>query len=220
MILPSDQDYLQTKRLKKEAIPLEGPFRELAAWVSSTYQVSVLNILHDIVAPDARPRLRIILEFTCDALKFREANSINFDSAKQTAICDHFLTLLPQHGNHRFKVNGLFVVFSAFEDVARIEANARVTKRELEILQTRLANETLWLIRTAFDGVIFFFHTDAQVKETEGSVLRETFAQEYARLVEPYDEFGYLRRRGIAVGFDSKENFDTKYQSNWFYYFR
>lgn len=32
--------------------------------------------------------------------------------------------------------------------------------------------------------------------------------------------FGYLRKRGVSVCFDSKENFDTNYQSNWYYYYK
>jgi hypothetical protein len=50
--------------------------------------------------------------------------------------------------------------------------------------------------------------------------MRKVYAEEYARLVEPYDEFGYLKQAGIAVYFDSKENFDTNYESNWYYYYK
>ena len=39
-------------------------------------------------------------------------------------------------------------------------------------------------------------------------------------LLRPHDEFGYLSRWRFAVRFDSKENFDRKYDANWFYYFK
>ena len=71
-----------------------------------------------------------------------------------------------------------------------------------------------------FDGVTFFFYTDAQAATAEVKGLRQHYAAEYARLVASFDEFGYLARGGVLVSFDSKENFDTNYQSNWFYYYK
>lgn len=59
-----------------------------------------------------------------------------------------------------------------------------------------------------------------QVKKAESRGLREVYAAEYARLVEPYDEFGYLASNGIAIAFDSKENFDTNCHGSWFNYYR
>lgn len=220
MIMPSDKEYQLVKRVKKEGKPLPSPFRELAAWILGAYQIPVLHITYDTVSPGNRPRLQIVFEFDHEKQKFCEPHSINFDAAKQAAIRDCFLTLIPHSDKTRFQKEGPFVVFSAFEGVARIEANGRVTKREAEKLQRSLNNENLWLIRPAFDGVVFFFHTNAQVQEAEANGLREIYTREYARMVEPYDEFGYLQRRGIPIGFDSKQNFDANFQSNWFYYDR
>jgi hypothetical protein len=177
MIMPSDKDYQQVKRVKKEGKPLPSPFRELAAWILSTYQTSVLDILHDLVPPGNRNRLQIVFEFDHEKRKFCEPNSINFDAAKQAAIRDCFLALMPHSDNARLQKDGLFVVFSAFEGVARIEANEHVTKREIERLQKGLGNENLWLIKRAFDGVFFFFHTDAQIQEAEANGLREIYTK-------------------------------------------
>jgi hypothetical protein len=43
--------------------------------------------------------------------------------------------------------------------------------------------------------------------------------QEYAELITPYDEFGYMRIHPAEVAFDS-ENFEKNYEGNWLYYDR
>jgi hypothetical protein len=219
MITPEDGDYQQTKRLKKNGTPLESPFRELAAWVGANYGVHVLNVVYDTIEPGSRPRLTVVLETQEDAQKFRVPPG-NFNENDQMRVKERFEAILTEQRDLRFNVARLFVIFVAFEPVARIEAHWRVTKEEISRLKARLANQDLWEIRGSFDQVTFFFYTRAQVEQSEAAGLKEIYSQEYSCLVRPYDEFGYLQKRGISVLFDSKENFDTNYKSNWFYYDR
>lgn len=220
VITPTDEDYQQTKRIKRTGVSLGSPFKELAEWIGANYDVQVLNILYDIVDPGNRPRLSVILETEEDALKFRGGTFGNFHQIDQKRVRERFETILSEQRGHRFNVEWLFVIFVAFEPVARMEANESVTEEEIRRLKARLANKDLWEISRCFDSVTFFFYKDAQVKQYEAAGLKNTYAQEYSRLVEPYDEFGYLKKRGVSVGFDSKENFDTNFQSNWYYYYK
>jgi hypothetical protein len=153
-------------------------------------------------------------------LKFQDGASGDFNKIDQKRVQERFETILTEQGDHRFNVGGLFVVFAAFERVARMEANESVTKEELHWLKLKLNNKDLWEISRLFDTVTFFFYTDAQVRKYEAAGLRDLYAQEYARLLQAYDEFGYFQKRGVSVYFDSKENFDTNYQSNWYYYYK
>lgn len=220
MITPLDEDYQQTKRLKKSGAPLESPFKELAGWISAEYRVCVLNVVYDTVDPDDIPRLSVILETQEDAMKFQHSAPGGFNKVDQQRVRECFETILNKQDDRRFNVEGLFVVFESFERVARIEANESVTQNELDQLKAKLNNKDLWEISRLFDTVTFFFYTDAQVRHYEAAGLREAYAREYARLVQPHDEFGYLQRRGVLAYFDSKENFDTNYQSNWYYYYK
>ena len=200
---------------------MPSPFYELAEWVALKYDVDVPYICYDIVRPQGRPRLDVVLEWEKDKRKF--SNGPNFDTVKQDCIKSKFESLLREQGilkRFRYKTNGLFVIFSAFESVARIEANEKVSDDALEQLKQQIKNPDLWTISRLFDGVTFFFFTDAQVKSYESKGARQQYSKEYARLVAPYDEFGYLAKTGIHVRFDSKENFDTNYKGNWFYYYR
>ena len=44
--------------------------------------------------------------------------------------------------------------------------------------------------------------------------------EKYFKIIQKYDEFGYVIPENLNIIFDSKENFDTIYKSSWFYYYR
>ena len=220
MIMPSDLDYKQTKQLKISGGPLPSPHRELADWINVHYEVKALNLVLDTIEPNSRPRLNVILEWAADGQKFRQKDSPNFDKDAQRTVQQQFASLTKKMGFQTTDVSRLLVIFSAFESVARIEANQRVTDRDITNLKVNLADPELWKIRTCFDGVTFFLYTDAQLKAHQDMGARDLYIREYSCVTEPYDEFGYLRTRGISVSLDSKENFDTNFQGNWFYYDR
>ena len=220
MFTPSDVIYQQTKRLKRSGAPLESPFREMAEWIGAEFQVRVLNVVYDFDDSYDRPRLSVILDTQEDSMKFQGGAFGDFSKLAQKRIQEHVEVILAEQGDRRFNVEGMFVVFAAFEHVARMEANERATKSDLDQLKAKLNNQDLWEISRLSDTVTFFFYTEAQMKHYEAAGLRDAYAREYARLVEPHDEFGYFRRRGVLAYFDSKENFDTNYQSNWYYYYK
>ena len=178
----------------------------------------VLNIILDTIEPDNRPRLNVVLEWEGDKRKFKADSSPNFDAQKQREIRDKFASLAGGPVTSKINMAQLLVIFTSFEPVARTEANWRVTDDQIEQLKKTLDNLDLWEIRRGSETVTFFFYTDAQVKVNETCGNRERFAQAYAQLTATYDEFGYLAKRGITVCLDSKENFDTAYKGNWFYY--
>jgi hypothetical protein len=220
MIMPSDLDYKQTKQLKISGGSLPSPYRELADWIKVHYEVQALNLFLDTIEPNSRPRLNVILEWAADGQKFRQKDSPNFDKDAQRAVQQQFASLTQKMELQTADVSRLLVIFSAFESVARIEANQRVTDHDITNLKAGLADPELWKIRTCFDGVTFFLYTGAQLKAHQDKGVRDLYIREYSRLTEQYDEFGYLRTRGISVSLDSKENFDTNFQGNWFYYDR
>lgn len=218
MIVPSDIAYQQTKQIKISGASLPSPYGELAEWINIQYGVNVLNIILDTIEPDNRPRLNVILEWAEDELKFHQGQFLNYDKDAQLGVQRQFASLTEKPGQESTHLPGLFVIFSSFESVARIEANRQVTEGEVEHLKNILADPELWKIRKSFDGVTFLYFTDAQLKSHQAFGTRDIYAREYSRLIQPYDQFGYLQKRGIGVYLDSKENFDTNYSANWFYY--
>jgi hypothetical protein len=218
MVSIFDNEYKATKRIKQGVAKLSPPFDELARWIAATWRVSVLNVIHDGRDSTHAPRLQVILEETADSMKF--FSGVNFDPAKQQAIKDHFIKLIPRGESTRYETDGLFVVFSAFAPLAREEADAQIPKDEIEALKVQIANPELWEISRCFARVTFFFFTNAQVKRHLDAGKKALYSKMYFALLKPRDEFGYLHESSFSVDFDSKENFDENFNSSWFNYYR
>jgi hypothetical protein len=220
MIVPSDADYKETKLIKAGEKCLSAPFRELAEWIASEFEVvAPLNIIYDTIEPGSRPRLNIILERKRDEENFRINGYGNFDPVRQARIGTKFKEIVASQQPNTFKASELFVIFSAFEPVARTEANWSIPGEKIEKLKKELGSE-IWEIRPSFEEVVFFFHSDAELEAWRNSGIRNACIEGYSKLLSQYDQFGYLGDQPIEVFFDSKETFDTKYKGNWFYYDR
>ncbi|ELP32346.1 hypothetical protein [Rhodopirellula baltica] len=217
MITSSDREYKSTKRIKQGKKRLRSPFDELSEWIASTRKVTVLNVVYNRANSLRAPRLQIILEHHSHAQKFHRG--VNFDSRQQNAIKKKFLNIIEREGKHDFDVDGLFVVFSAFSPIAKEEADSQITEADIKSLQKRIGNPDLWEISRCFGCVTFFFFTDKQMKKYEAQGKKVEYASMYFEILKPHDEFGYLKRNQFKVYFDSKQNFDEKYESNWFYYY-
>ena len=146
-------------------------------------------------------------------------DGINYDRLKQSAVAAKFEELLKTNRDQSFDTKHLFVIFCAFEPVARLEAMWRVRPEQLAKLQIELNNPAIWRIRSDWRGIDVFFHTDAQLQGLDGR-LKAQCSDAYAELISAYDEFGYFKRQPAQVAFCSKENFDKQYNGNWFYYDR
>jgi hypothetical protein len=145
---------------------------------------------------------------------------INFDRRKQHDIASRFIQIVDRDDSRQYDRDGLFVVFSAFAPIARQDADGRISKDQVDALKRRIANPDLWEISRYFGYVTFMFYTDAQAKEYAEKGKQSEYSRMYFEILKPYDEFDYLSQNQFAVAFDSKQNFDDNYQSNWYYYYK
>jgi hypothetical protein len=218
VITPADEDYRATKRIKQGFSILENPFDELAGWIASMWQVTVLNVIYAQRNSLHAPRLNVVFEHIGDTMKFHAG--VNYDPDKQNAIKQKFLNVIANKLSDRFDVNGLFVVFSAFAPIALQEADSLITKRELKTFQERIADPDLWEIFRCLGSVTFFFYTDDQVKRRVAEGKKTAYSKMYFHFLKPHDEFNYLNEEDFAVAFDSKQNLDENYAGSLFYYSR
>ena len=218
LITSSDNEYKATKRIKQGNAQLAAPFDELAAWISDRWRITILNVIYDRRNDLHGPRIQVIPEHEADAQVFRDG--YNFDRRKQQEIASEFLQIINRDLYREYDVDGLFVVFSAFSPLAREEADGKISEGEIDALKRRIGNPELWEISRLFGHITFMFYTDAQAKKHAAKGKQAEYARMYYEILKPHDEFSYLSEDGFTVAFDSKQNFDDNYQSNWCYYYK
>ena len=234
--MPSDKEYKVIKQIMLGKATMNSDFRKLADFIDQTFGVKTINIIYDTIDKEKRPRLNICFEFEREKQSFNESNGhFNFDNKKQRIIADKFKQTLQKQKivkdkglfdfitkseTDKYKTDNVWVYYSAFEPIARIEANGIIPQDKVVQLKNELNENELWEISRAFSGTTFFLYTDEQVKCYENSETRKIWADKYFDLLEPYNEFGYFKRDKFNVYLDSKENFDNNYESNWFYYYK
>jgi hypothetical protein len=218
VIVPSDSDYQETKRVVLGLSKLVWPFDELARWIASTWQVTVLNVIYDGRNSLHAPRLNVVLENQWEAWGFYAG--VNFDAVKEQAIKEKFYSLIAERSGGGFDVEGLFVFYSAFAPIARSEADSHISEDDIKKLQHQIANPDIWRIWRSGGAVTFFFFTEAQARRHAEEGNGASYAHLYFDLLKPHDEFGYLDEREFSVAFDSKENLDQNYAGSLFNYDR
>jgi hypothetical protein len=235
MITPTDKDYKATKLIMQGKMAMDNEFDALAYWIHKTYKVRPINIIHEMMSgPGGKlmPRLQIIFEYKVNEAIFYDnpASRLNYNKAKQAQIKEQFKKSLTAQRFTlkrflrdlfgRYNTEDLFVIFSSFEPVAKMEANESVTPAEIEQLIKEIGNPHLWKIMNAFTSAFFFFYTNGQLKAHADDGYKQLLADKYFEMLKPHDEFGYFKRNEFSVILDSKENFYNNYQSNWYYYFK
>lgn len=234
MIVSTDPDYLDTKLLKQGKKQLDPIFKKLADWIYQKFDTPVLNIYYDKIDTDKnRPRLSIIFEYYHNVEKFR--NHIgNYDTEKQNLIADQFKRILKNKSTPTqslfvrlfkksqtpFYIDRLLVIFTAFEPIAREEVNHKIPQSEIEKLKQELAAKNVWEIYREFETTTYFFYTDEQIEDYKRDGTTDTMRKQYFDLLKKYDEFEYIKPDTYFLSFDSKENFDKNFESNWFWYSR
>lgn len=214
--------------MKPEFVPLAG-------WIDKTYGVRTINIIYDTL-DNKIPRIQICFEFEKEKQKFLTHDISYFDKSKQKAIGQKFSATIKQQGlsksrNTLFKIfsskndgiyltDNVFVVYGAFEPVAKLEATYKINKEQTEEFIKSFHNKDIWTVSIGFTIPTFFMFTDEKVKQYDTAEIKKVWADRYFDFVKAFDEFNYFKKDDIQVLIDSKENFDNNYESNWYYYYK
>ncbi|OOG77792.1 hypothetical protein, partial [Flavobacterium sp. A45] len=228
MILPSDKEYTQTKRIILGTDKMKSEFIPLAEWIDKTYDVKTINIIYDTLN-NKTPRIQICFEYENEKNKFLTNDISYFDNTKQKAIRQKFGEIIKQQelsksNNSILNIFGLnkkgiyltenvFVVYGAFEPVAKIEATYKIKEKQTEEFIKSFDNKDIWTISIGFTIPTFFMFTDEKVRDYDKSEIKEMWIDKYYEFIKPFDEFNYFKRNEIKVLIDSKENFDNNYES-------
>lgn len=218
MITPWDESYKRTKAIKTGSAHLEPPFSDLVEWLNQFYaDIGAINAWVEtgpkqVVA--GKSALRIAFERD-SAVERLSVAPYRQNQSESERILAEFRRILTRHKLSDLHTENMFVTYGSFEQVARCEANDKVSDEDLFHLKRSLADLNIWEVKPDFAVVTFFFETDKQLAESEEIGARRTCETLYRNILGRYDEFGYFRERPIEVSFYSHQSFNRVYH-NWF----
>ncbi len=225
MITPNDTDYKETKAVLSGEREIDETIKKLIIWIEEQFQIKVLYVVKDYLDTLNKPRLNVVLEEYSDVDSFRD-KSFNYDSQKQSLISSKFEEIdgvkKDSLINSLFKKKSdkYFVCFSAYNPVAKSDVVAQIPPEQLAEFKKRNTKECVWQINDSGTGMIVFVYQDSEIDEFKKSGKIEQLKKEFFEMVKPVDKENYFTIDNIAVGVDSKQNFDENYESNWYYYYK
>jgi len=218
MFTHKDDEYVLTKQILKGHADMEPEIGELVNWIARKYSINVLNAIFTPAGGQLKkPRMKIIVESRSEVQLFR--NDVNYIKLKQEEIADAFKIIIQKHAAS-YQCDGLFVVFSAFEPIARMDTDNNLSEEDITKFKQSLNDSELWDISRSFVHVTFMFYTDEQARRKSIDGTRESYSALYLQMLKPYDEFGYVDNGSYTVSFDSKQNLDENFKGSWVNYYR
>ena len=206
-----DKHFQQTRKILLGQAALQEEFKELSDFVKERFSVQTINVI-----PTLRKgflNLELWFEYQYEADRFYKS-PYTVDTRKATMIINKFKQIVC----HTYKADNIGVSCYAFEPLAKEAANMSITESEISDLKEKIQCKDLWVIVHFLYCAVFFLYKDEQIKEYMERGFVEIWSDMYFGLLKCYDEFGYFTKDSFSITLDSKENFDTNYHSNWYYY--
>jgi hypothetical protein len=222
-IVPSDPDYLATKRIRLGQERMDEPEAGLAEAISREFGILPLNILYEWEPVVSRPRLMIVLERWAERSFFMqgpwdikpELEARLRASFNASALFHRAMGPAAEKCGER-----AFLILKAFEPIANAESNHRIPKEVIEDLRHRFEADGVWVLSRYGSIVTCFFGTRRQREHAAANGMQDRIRSAYGELLRAHDQFGYITDPGKHVSFDDKENLDRNYEGSLFNYYR
>lgn len=122
---------------------------------------------------------------------------------------------------NKYKAEKIFTFFSSFEqeELERIYSHL---PNELNFLKQSINNKDIWNIKNVFyTRIVVFFYSNYQLPDkTEKERISNILKEYIFSSLKKFDINNILDKSEIIIEFDTKENFDTNFESNWYFYTR
>ncbi len=189
-------------------------YHEIKKYISETYNLEIHQILFTLLKNSNNKnliRVDIKLENGLPDVCIQEDEKL-----KDEII--FYITEKEFELQDKYKAE-FFVVFSSFEE-DELERIYEKLPQNLNFLLKEINNQNIWLIKNVFcTRVVVFFYFNNQIPDIKEKERIEEIIKEYIfSSLKKFDSHKKLEKEKIKIEFDSKENFDTRYDSNWYYY--
>lgn len=236
-------------KLSKEALrgkKQELIFEELKNWTKNRFEINVIYIDYEFDKKNNRPKLHLIVENQKDYQKLMNKEnefSIGYKTEFQNEIAEEFKSILSlnktENSNlnlidnliskfgiktesENYKTKNIWVCYSVFSTVYNEDLSKNFGNKKInELVETyKKENTKIWEIHMNSNYITVFFETEVQIEENRKNTIFEKMKTEYFEIIKKSDEFSLFKIENLNLSFDSKENFDKNYESNWYYYYK
>jgi len=226
MIIPSYEIYKNTNPIKNGKKNIYKRYNKFLNWLEE-YYCKPLNIYCDILR-EKYGRITIILKSENDLIKYNisKNNIFRIKKSVKKKILKNFNELVKEpifkniYDDQEYNfLEETELIICTFENISKIVTIDKIKKNEIKKLLKDINNPELWIISRLLSYTTFFVFTEKQLKKYKNDKITiQDWTKKYMEIIKHYDEYGYFKK-DYKIKLDSKENFDTNYNSNWYYYY-
>ncbi len=223
MYFPSDKLYIETKSIKLGKKAIKKEFQKLANWAKHNLNITILNGYFSLKNRNTLPSLHIVFELQKDYNQLHGDPEYPYNQKYNKLISSNFLRIMEElkiDGFANYHGEDFHMSYSVFSKVAIIECLNNLNKSDLNQIKEKYLSKGLWEISIQHGSVIIFYTIETEIESNNKSGVNKEIENKIKDLTHQYDEFRYLEEESIFFGYDSKENFDKKYNGNWHNYYR
>lgn len=219
---PEHALYKLAKAEKRGETQQPGVLQEVKAWMQQKWGLTVVYIHIEESAPHV---LHLIFDTGKDYQRWWKISKGSlFRRSGEKLLSRKYKHLLDTTGDNAMqqKISTQKLAFPShtFSSVAMQEAQSNIPPEQFAALRAKYMGPEVWELHFPGNDIRVFSFTDQQKAANTGNAEYEQLVKEYYDLLKPHDEFNYFERVEMKLILDSKENFDNRYQSNWYYYYK
>ena len=205
----------QNQELSLDKEILKKDYEEIIKYISETYNLNIHEISFTLLTYQTKKLIRF--EIKLDKYPLNHFEYLDLIGKEITL----YITEKEFELQNKYKAEKIFTFFSSFEqeELERIYSHL---PNELNFLKQSINNKDIWIIKNVFyTRIVVFFYSNFQLPDkTEKERISNILKEYIFSSLKKFDINNILDKNEIIIEFDTKENFDTNFESNWYFYSR
>lgn len=203
----------QNQELSLDKEILKKDYEEIIKYISETYNLNIHEISFTLLIYQTKKLIRF--EIKLDKYPLNHFEYLDLIGKEITL----YITEKEFELQNKYKAEKIFTFFSSFEqeELERIYSHL---PNELNFLKQSINNKDIWIIKNVFyTRIVVFFYSNYQLPDkTEKERISNILKEYIFSSLKKFDINNILDKNEIIIEFDTKENFDTNFESNWYFY--
>jgi hypothetical protein len=203
----------QNQELSLDKEILKKDYEEIIKYISETYNLNIHKISFTLLTYQTKKLIRF--EIKLDKYPLNHFEYLDLIGKEITL----YITEKEFELQNKYKAEEIFTFFSSFEQEEQERIYSHLPN-ELNFLKQSINNKDIWIIKNVFyTRIVVFFYSNYQLPDkTEKERISNILKEYIFSSLKKFDINNILDKNEIIIEFDTKENFDTNFESNWYFY--